>query len=194
MDGELYRTVGTPTDLSRTGAPAHSYDTIYAIEGQRNVATAAPGDRGFNGGRWMVRRLDIGDYPGALKAADANGSGDLDSAAEVESARAAGFIDHDTVVKSFECPVIKMPRWARPSARSRHATARRPLQAPAPRVESPGAGVFLCVPGQPLHDRCAERGQQTGWCQHLALAAAAAEDDLRALHDARIHPHRQPRR
>lgn len=112
VDGELYRTVGTPTDLSRTRAPAHSFDTIYAIEGQPNVATAAPGDRGFNGGRWMVHALDISDYSGALAAADANGSGDLDSASEVESARAAGFIDHDTVVKSFVCPVIKVPRRA----------------------------------------------------------------------------------
>ena len=112
VDGELYRTVGTPTDLSRTGAPEHSFDTIYAIDGQPNVATAAPGDRGFNGGRWRVHVLEIGDYSGALAAADANGSGDLDSAAEVESARAAGFIDDETRGPSFECPVIKVPRRA----------------------------------------------------------------------------------
>jgi hypothetical protein len=110
VDGELYRTVGTPTDLSHTGAPAHSFDTIYAIDGQRNVATAAPGDRGFNGGRWRVRVLEFNDYPGALVAADVNGSGDLDSAAEVDSARAAGFIDGETPGPSFVCPVIKVPR------------------------------------------------------------------------------------
>ena len=28
VDGVLYRTVNTPTDLSGTGAPAHSFDTI----------------------------------------------------------------------------------------------------------------------------------------------------------------------
>jgi len=110
VDGELYRTVGTPTDLSHTGAPAHSFDTIYAIDGQRNVATAAPGDRGFNGGRWRVRVLEFNDYPGALVAADVNGSGDLDSTAEVDSARAAGFIDGVTPGPSFVCPVIKVPR------------------------------------------------------------------------------------
>ena len=45
VDGTLYRTIGTPTDLSQTGAPAHSFDTIYEFFGnQRNVATAAPGD------------------------------------------------------------------------------------------------------------------------------------------------------
>ena len=31
VDGVLYRTVATPTDLSGTGAPAHSFDTIYAL-------------------------------------------------------------------------------------------------------------------------------------------------------------------
>jgi hypothetical protein len=31
VDGDLYRTIGTPTDLSGTGAPLHSFDTIYAL-------------------------------------------------------------------------------------------------------------------------------------------------------------------
>jgi hypothetical protein len=58
VDGDLYRTVNTPTDLSGTGAPAHSFDTIYDLGGaQPNVATAAPGDPGYNGGRWMVHAL-----------------------------------------------------------------------------------------------------------------------------------------
>ena len=52
----LYRTVATPTELSGTGAPAQSWDTIYNFFGaQPSVATAAPGDPGFNGGRWQVR-------------------------------------------------------------------------------------------------------------------------------------------
>lgn len=55
VDGEMYRTVGTPTDFSNTGAPDHSFDTIYAIDDQPNVATAAPGDPGFNGGRKSMR-------------------------------------------------------------------------------------------------------------------------------------------
>ena len=28
VDGQLYRTVNTPTDLSNTGAPASSFDTL----------------------------------------------------------------------------------------------------------------------------------------------------------------------
>src|SRR5204863_1819886 len=67
VDGQLYRTVGTPTDLSRTGAPDHSFDTIYEFFGlQSNVATAAPGDRGFNGGRWRVHGLQFSDSAAAV--------------------------------------------------------------------------------------------------------------------------------
>lgn len=106
VDGELYRTVGTPTDFSDTGAPDHSFDTIYDIAGQPNVATAAPGDPGYNGGRWMVHALDV---TGDIGPVDTNSSGDLDSAAEVHAAIAAGVANDLGVVKSFECPVIKVP-------------------------------------------------------------------------------------
>jgi hypothetical protein len=113
VDGQLYRTVNTPTDLSRTGAPAHSFDTIYDFGGaQPNVATAAPGDRGYNGGRWMVHALGFNtSYAATVAAHDVNDSGDLDSAAEVAAALAdpgpAG-ADDLGVVKQFVCPVIKL--------------------------------------------------------------------------------------
>ena len=60
VDGDQYRTVGTNTDFSNTGAPASSFDTIYAlgndVDGNPllNVASSKPGDQDFNGGRWMV--------------------------------------------------------------------------------------------------------------------------------------------
>lgn len=39
IDGARYRTIATPTDLSNTGAPADSYDLIYALgAGLINVA------------------------------------------------------------------------------------------------------------------------------------------------------------
>jgi hypothetical protein len=110
VDGQLYRTVGTPTDLSKTGAPASSFDTIYEFFGlQLNVATAAPGDPGFNGGRWRVHGLQFADYPAAVAAFDANGSGNFDSDEEIAAALAAGAATDIGVVKSFECPVIKLP-------------------------------------------------------------------------------------
>src|SRR5215216_2936448 len=88
VDGTLYRTVATPTDLSSTGAPAHSFDTIYALAGQPyNVATAAPGDRDYNGGRWMVHAVAYNtSWAATVAAHDENGSGDLDSEAEVLAA------------------------------------------------------------------------------------------------------------
>jgi hypothetical protein len=113
VNGTLYRTVGTATDFSSTGAPLGSYDTIYQFSGaQPNVATAAPGDAGFNGGRWQVRLLGWRtDYATTLAAHDLNGNGVLDTNAEVWAALAdggmGGAIDLG-VVKSFECPVIPL--------------------------------------------------------------------------------------
>ena len=113
VDGQLYRTVNTPTDLTRTGAPAHSFDTIYSLTGQPfNVATAAPGDPGYNGGRWMVHGIAYHtSYAATVAAHDANGSGDLDSAAEVQAALAdpgPGGATDTGIVKEFVCPVIRL--------------------------------------------------------------------------------------
>ena len=109
VDGQLYRTVNTPTDLSKTGAPDSSFDTIYQFFGlQPNVATAAPGDPGFNGGRWRVHGLEFADYDAAVAEFDANNSGDFDSAAEVQAALDAGAAVDTGVIKSFECPVIRV--------------------------------------------------------------------------------------
>jgi hypothetical protein len=114
VDGELYRTVGTPTDLSNTGAPDHSFDTIYQFAGaQTNVATAGPGDRDYNGGRWRVHLVSFNtDMATTIAVYDANGSGDLDSADEVSAALAddgAAGLSDDGIVKTFVCPVIKLP-------------------------------------------------------------------------------------
>ncbi len=113
VDGDLYRTVGTPTDLSGTGAPVSSFDAIYDIGGaQAPVAESAPGDHGYNGGRWQVHALSFNaDYATTLAAHDLDGSGVIDSIGEVSSALAdggaAGLTDNG-IVASFECPVIKL--------------------------------------------------------------------------------------
>ena len=111
VDGQLYRTVNTPTDLSGTGAPAHAWDTIYDFGGnQMNVATAAPGDSGYNGGRWQVHALAFpSGYAAAVAAGDANANGVIDSDEELAAAVAAGTATDAGVVKQFVCPVIKLP-------------------------------------------------------------------------------------
>jgi hypothetical protein len=111
VDGQLYRTVGTPSDLTRTGAPDHAFDTIYEFGGvQPNVATAAPGDRGYNGGRWRVQVLGFpSGYAAALASADTNASGDIDGDDELEAAFDAGTAVVSGSGPSFVCPVIPLP-------------------------------------------------------------------------------------
>ena len=99
VDGARYRTVGTPTDFSDTGAPAHSYDRIYVLgDGLVNVAEAKPGDRDYNGGRWMV--LPVTWSAGATPT-------QLTSAEQVEAYAAAGMLSiASSPVRLFACPVI----------------------------------------------------------------------------------------
>jgi hypothetical protein len=111
VNGVLYRTVGTPTDFSNTRAPDSSFETIYDFGGvQSNVAEAAPGDPGFRGGRWQVHALSFTtSYATTVAAHDTNGSGNLDSTAEIDAALAdpgPGGATDLGVVKLFECPVI----------------------------------------------------------------------------------------
>ena len=96
-DGTLYRTIGTPTDFSGTGAPASSFEAIYALGGDlTNVAAAAPGDPGFRGGRWMVLPVTWNSTPVQLTSGD-----------QVLAYAAAGKLAIASApVKEFECPVI----------------------------------------------------------------------------------------
>lgn len=112
IDGELYRTVATPTDLSGTGAPASTYDTIYSFgDTQRNVADAKPGDTDYNGGRWMVEEVAFpSGYDAALASGDANGNGVIDSTAELHLAFADGTaVDTGKVLRQFVCTVNRVP-------------------------------------------------------------------------------------
>jgi hypothetical protein len=112
IDGELYRTVATPTDLSGTGAPASTYDAIYSFAGnQRNVAEAKPGDTDFNGGRWQVHQLAFpSGYAAALATGDVNGNGQIDSTAELQRAFDNGTaVDTGQILRTFVCTVNRVP-------------------------------------------------------------------------------------
>lgn len=99
VDGHLYRTVGTPSDFSATGAPDSSYDTVYQFFGSiTNVASSAPGDRDFNGGRWMVIGASWNVDPYQLYSEE-----------DVLAAEEAGDITlTEDPIKFFECPVIPL--------------------------------------------------------------------------------------
>jgi hypothetical protein len=113
VDGELYRTVATPTDLSGTGAPTNSFDIIYSLGGsQPDVAEAAPGDPDYNGGRWMVHAISFNtSYATTLASHDLDGDGVFDSDAEILSALGdsspSGATD-DGIVRMFVCPAIPL--------------------------------------------------------------------------------------
>ena len=96
-DGTLWRTEGTTTDFTNTGAPTSSFEAIYALgNGLVNVAAAAPGDPGFRGGRWMVLPITWNTTPVQLTSGD-----------QVLAYASAGLLTiASTPVKEFECPVI----------------------------------------------------------------------------------------
>ena len=102
VDDVRYRTVGTPTDFSDTGAPASSFDEIYALgNGLSNVAEAKPGDTDFNGGRWMV--LPVTWAAGVTPV-------QLTNAEQVHAYAYAGMLTiASSPVKQFECPVVPVP-------------------------------------------------------------------------------------
>jgi len=112
IDGSLYRTVATPTDLSHTGAPSSTFDAIYSFAGaQANVAEAKPGDTDFNGGRWAVHELAFpSGYAAALASGDDNGNGVIDSTAELDRAFTDGTaVDTGTILRMFVCTVNRVP-------------------------------------------------------------------------------------
>ncbi|WP_430647179.1 hypothetical protein [Agromyces sp. GXS1127] len=112
VDGAQYRTVGTTTDFSGTGAPVGSFQPIYAFPAgtQANVATAAPGDADYRGGRWVVTEVLLPNgYAAALASGDLDGDGVLDSDEELWAAADAGDLAIGGVLRSFECPVIPLP-------------------------------------------------------------------------------------
>jgi hypothetical protein len=100
VDGATYMTVGTPTDFFGTGAPASTFDTIYDLGGNGilNVAEAKPGDRDFNGGRWMVFPVTWNVTPYQLTSAE-----QVLAAADANELTIAS-----APVKEFFCPVIRM--------------------------------------------------------------------------------------
>jgi hypothetical protein len=104
VDESLYRTIATPTDLSNTGAPANSFDKIYALgvdssgDPLLNVAEAAPGDPDYNGGRWMVLPVTWNIEPVQLI-----------SDTQVLDYEREGWLDIATSpVKQFVCPAIPL--------------------------------------------------------------------------------------
>lgn len=109
VDGTAYRTVLTPRDLPRK-APAHSFDLLYNFgDAQPAVAEAAPGQRDYNGGRWIVNLVSYSDgWQDYADGTTADGTQVFVSDEAVEAAVGAGALDIVEDVRRFVCPVIKL--------------------------------------------------------------------------------------
>ncbi|MDH5278057.1 MAG: hypothetical protein OEW53_03315 [Actinomycetota bacterium] len=59
-DGNVVRTVVTPTSQPGRGVDA-IYPVADGVAGQMPIASVAPGDRGYHGGRWAVHLVDFVD-------------------------------------------------------------------------------------------------------------------------------------
>lgn len=59
-DGSVVRTVVTPTSQPGRGVDA-IYPVADGVAGQMPIASVAPGDRGYHGGRWAVHLVDFAD-------------------------------------------------------------------------------------------------------------------------------------
>jgi hypothetical protein len=101
VDDVRYRTVGTPTDFFGTGAPESSYDKIYNLGTGINVAESKPGDRDFNGGRWLVYTVTWAD--GVTPVQYTND-------ADILAAQDEGLLTiNPEPVKAFFCNVAPVP-------------------------------------------------------------------------------------
>jgi hypothetical protein len=107
VDGQLYRTVGTPNSLPAEG-PKDGIYTFTGLSGQTNVAEAKPGDLDYNGGRWQVTVLRF--TPLGVSVHDPDGDGtvnfQLTSWEMVEEHIGLGHLEFVGLGPSFVCPVI----------------------------------------------------------------------------------------
>jgi hypothetical protein len=94
-DGELFRTVGTPTSLPESG----KFDILYQgsfKDGVGAISESKPGDQDYNGGRWDIWHVKAG-VP-MDKYVDATSVEDLDPN------------DFESTGNRLECPLIHQPQ------------------------------------------------------------------------------------
>ena len=107
----LYDTV--LTDTAFVSPPVQSTDALYffgmsGLEGQRSVSEAAPGDRGYNGGRWRIMVVRFTETGARVHDADGDGGVDfeLTNAEDVLHQQTLGHLVIEPTAISFECPML----------------------------------------------------------------------------------------
>lgn len=108
VDDELYRTIGTPTELPDQG-PKDGIYAIIGLDGQTPVAESKPGDRDYNGGRWQVTVLQFTEEGKAVHDPDDDGTVnfELTNWEQVEMHIDLGHLEVVGPGPSFVCPVIE---------------------------------------------------------------------------------------
>lgn len=108
--GEQFRTKDAADLPEPSGNNAHSFDAIHpfvglAHPGQLSVAEAAPGEPGFNGGRWAVRRVQWTD---AGLAAMGGTPSLVTSSGDLYDLIAAGYVEYvdPQPIRYFLCPLV----------------------------------------------------------------------------------------
>lgn len=102
------------TDTAFKNPPPHSTDVLFnfmasGLDGQRSVAETAPGDRGYNGGRWAVKAVVFTELGVSVHDPDGDGfvNFELTNAEDVLTHAMLGhLVIHDTDVY-FECPMLR---------------------------------------------------------------------------------------
>ena len=106
-DGQLFRTVGTPSNLPDHG-PKDGLFVFSGLEGQAAVAEAIPGDRDYNGGRWQVYGVSFTEQ--GIENFDTDHDGVVDmpltSWEEVQQHISMGDLEQTGMGPSFVCPMI----------------------------------------------------------------------------------------
>jgi hypothetical protein len=109
---QIYSTILTPTSFQMP--PSHSVDKLYnfdmsGLSGQRSVSEAAPGDPGYNGGRWWVQAVVFTEQ--GISVHDPDGDGlvnfELSNAEAVLHHAGLGHLTILSTSTYFECPLLK---------------------------------------------------------------------------------------
>ena len=105
------------TDTAFKSPPPQSTDVIFnfagsGLSGQRSVSESAPGDRGYNGGRWVVMAVTFTELGMSIHDPDGDGAAnfELTNAEDVLHHAELGHLLIEPTGIYFECPLL--PRRA----------------------------------------------------------------------------------
>ena len=109
-DGKIYDTILTPATFKEPNNQ-NSLDRIYVVmnlDGQRPIAEAAPYERDYNGGRWMVQAVYFTDLGLSVHDPDHNGIANFEVTSDTQLLHymTLGYLTITPTNTYFECPLL----------------------------------------------------------------------------------------